>query len=252
MPKFILDAAGDQFFLPDSSQFYWDDLEGPKALRYVPNTDHGLGRSDAVESLVAFYSLILRDKPLPEFSWNTDEKGVILVKPVDKPAEVRLWQATNPEARDFRLETLGPKYTSTVLEPGEDGTYTGAVDSPEKGWTAYFVELTYDVGAPVPLKLTTGVRVTPDELPFADKDHTLPASVTIACVAPDEDSAQDALNDVPGFASENNLDKEGLQTERSQTRCYINWRPNVSANFENEAERLTKWLQDRGFKSFNY
>jgi PhoPQ-activated pathogenicity-related protein len=252
MPKLILNAAGDQFFLPDSSQFYWDDLQGPKALRYVPNTDHGLGRSDAVETIVAFYSLILRGKPLPVFAWEVGEGGEIRVRATDKPAEVRLWQATNPEARDFRLETLGPKYTSSVLEPGEDGTYAAAVDAPETGWTAYFVELTYDVGAPVPLKLTTGVRVTPDALPFADKDHTLPASVTIVCVAPDETTAQQALNDVLGFASENNLDKAGLLTERSQTRCYINWRPNGSASFEQEAAQLTKWLQDRGFQKFNY
>ena len=38
MPKFLLNASGDQFFLPDSSQFYFDDLRGEKHLRYVPNT----------------------------------------------------------------------------------------------------------------------------------------------------------------------------------------------------------------------
>ena len=42
MPKFMVYAAGDQFFLPDSSRFYFDDLKGEKYLRYVPNTDHSL------------------------------------------------------------------------------------------------------------------------------------------------------------------------------------------------------------------
>src|SRR5215813_15312983 len=28
MPKFIVNSAGDQYFLPDSSQFYFDDLKG--------------------------------------------------------------------------------------------------------------------------------------------------------------------------------------------------------------------------------
>ena len=42
MPKFIVNAAGDQFFLPDSSQFYFNDLPGVKYLRYVPNADHSL------------------------------------------------------------------------------------------------------------------------------------------------------------------------------------------------------------------
>src|SRR5207247_7984522 len=36
LPKFIINACGDQFFLPDSSQFYFDDLPGVKYLRYVP------------------------------------------------------------------------------------------------------------------------------------------------------------------------------------------------------------------------
>ena len=45
MPKFMVNATGDQFFLPDSSQFYFDDLPGEKYLRYVPNAD-ALARQD--------------------------------------------------------------------------------------------------------------------------------------------------------------------------------------------------------------
>jgi hypothetical protein len=37
---------------------------------------------------------------------------------------------------------------------------------PEKGWTAYFVELMYKDRAPAPMKFTTGVRVKPDVLPY--------------------------------------------------------------------------------------
>ena len=47
MPKFIVNAAGDQYFLPDSSRFYFDDLKGEKYIRYVQNTDHSLQNSDA-------------------------------------------------------------------------------------------------------------------------------------------------------------------------------------------------------------
>jgi len=46
MPKFMVNSAGDQYFLPDSSQFYFDALVGEKYLRYVPNTDHSLKGSD--------------------------------------------------------------------------------------------------------------------------------------------------------------------------------------------------------------
>ncbi|MBP1636978.1 MAG: PhoPQ-activated pathogenicity-related protein PqaA type, partial [Acidobacteria bacterium] len=47
MPKFIVNATGDQFFLPDSWQFYFDRLPGGKSLRYVPNADHSLRGTDA-------------------------------------------------------------------------------------------------------------------------------------------------------------------------------------------------------------
>src|SRR6266542_5037664 len=51
MPKFLINAAGDQFFLPDSSRYYFDDLKGEKYLRYIPNADHSLRNSDSRESM---------------------------------------------------------------------------------------------------------------------------------------------------------------------------------------------------------
>ena len=47
----MVNASGDQFFLPDSSQFYFDDLSGEKYLRYVPNASHSLEKTDALENL---------------------------------------------------------------------------------------------------------------------------------------------------------------------------------------------------------
>jgi hypothetical protein len=44
------------------------------------------------------------------------------------------------------------------------------LEKPERGWTASFVELSFDVGAPYPLKMTTAVRVTPDTCPYANLD----------------------------------------------------------------------------------
>ncbi len=166
MPKFIVNAAGDQFFLPDSSQFYFDDLPGVKYLRYVPNADHSLKGSDAYLTLLACYNAVLYDRPLPKFSWALEKDGAIRVTTQDKPTEVKLWQATNPEARDFRIETLGPKYTSTVLTDQGGGVYVGKVPEPAKGWTAFFVELTFPTGNPEPFKFTTQVRVVPDVLPY--------------------------------------------------------------------------------------
>ncbi len=170
MPKFILNASGDQFFLPDSSQFYFDGLRGDKYLCYVPNADHSLDGSDAVQSLLAFYLTVLRHKPRPEITWSFETDGAIRVASHTAPKRVVLWQATNPKARDFRVETLGKKYTQSVLQVQDDGSFRAQVLPPEKGWTAYFVELSFDLGEQVPFKLTTPVRVAPDTLPFQDKD----------------------------------------------------------------------------------
>jgi len=166
MPKFLINASGDQFFLPDSSQFYFDDLPGRKYLRYVPNADHGLDETDALESLVAFYDSVMYDKKLPDFSWDLVGDDSIRVNTADKPTEVKLWQATNPDTRDFRLETIGKVWKETALSAESNGVYVGKVESPEKGWTAFFVELTFETEAVAPLKFTTEVQVVPETLPY--------------------------------------------------------------------------------------
>ena len=169
MPKCIINATGDQFFLPDSSQFYFDELPDEKHLCYVPNSEHSMNGTDALDALVAFHYSIINDNPRPEFSWTFPNDNTIVVKPETKPAKVLLWTATNPETRDFRVDTIGRGYKSQELKPNEDGTYTATVKDPEKGWSAYFVQLEYDVDAPTALRLTTPVRVVPDVLPFKDK-----------------------------------------------------------------------------------
>jgi PhoPQ-activated pathogenicity-related protein len=168
MPKYIVTASGDQFFLPDSSQFYFDDLQGEKYLRTVPNGDHGLKGTDALPSVIGFYQMILAGKPRPQFTWHFESAGKVRVQCQDLPAKVILWQATNPKARDFRKEAIGPQYKATVLA-GANGQYTANVDTPAKGWTAYFVELTYPSVGNSYVKCTTPVRVIPDTYPFADK-----------------------------------------------------------------------------------
>jgi PhoPQ-activated pathogenicity-related protein len=166
MPKLIVNSTGDQYFLPDSWQFYWDGLKGEKHLRYVPNTNHNVRRdSDAWETLAAFYESILSNRPRPRYSWKMQEDGSIRVETKDRPSQVLLWQATNPKARDFRLESIGRAYTSTPLAPEKEGVYVARMAKPGQGWTAFFVELTFPGGA-YPYKLTTGVRVVPDILPF--------------------------------------------------------------------------------------
>jgi PhoPQ-activated pathogenicity-related protein len=170
MPKFVVNAAGDQFFCPDSSQFYYDDLPGEKYLRYVPNGDHSLKDTDALESITAFYSTILRGVERPKYSWKFLEDGTIRVESITRPKNVLVWQAHNPKARDFRVDTIGRSYTSAPVNEIETGIYVAKVDPPQEGWKAFFVELEFDVGATTPLKLSTAVRITPETRPFQGID----------------------------------------------------------------------------------
>jgi PhoPQ-activated pathogenicity-related protein len=175
MPKFIINAAGDQYFPPDNSQFYFDDLPGVKYLRYVPNADHSLAGSDAGETLVAcFGAVVTGGATLPQFSWTWPDEGTVRVETKTKPIEVKLWQATNPNARDFRVETLGKVWqsSSVILKGGsakKGDAYEGHVERPATGWTAYFLELSFPGPAGEkgpPYKFTTQVKVVPDVLPF--------------------------------------------------------------------------------------
>jgi PhoPQ-activated pathogenicity-related protein len=166
LPKFIVNAAGDQFFLPDSSRFYFDDLAGEKHLRYVPNAAHSLDKTDALESIEAFYSAIVTGTPRPEIKWTFEPDGSIKAESRQQPAAVRLWQAVNPAARDFRLDTIGAAYRSTSLTATGPNTWIARVARPASGWTAFFVEMTFPSGGKYPFKVTSGVRVLPDTLPY--------------------------------------------------------------------------------------
>lgn len=174
IPKFIINSGGDQFFLPDSSQFYFNDLPGVKYLRYVPNTDHGLKGSDAWQTLMVCYDAVLKGSKLPQFAWAADKDGTLRVTCKDKPAEAKLWRATNESARDFRLMTIGLAWKSTDLSTAGEGVYLAKVEKPAKGWTAYFLEMTFTSGNAEPFKFTTDVHVVPDVLPFKYVKPTRP------------------------------------------------------------------------------
>ncbi|MBS3771097.1 MAG: hypothetical protein KGY69_12680, partial [Bacteroidales bacterium] len=84
--------------------------------------------------------------------------------PEDPIEEVKLWYAVNDEERDFRVDKIGKVWQDSIIRLNNDGHYNIRLSGPKKGWKAYFIELTYNYG--LPLKLTTGVKVLPDEYPY--------------------------------------------------------------------------------------
>ena len=221
MPKLILNAAGDQFFLPDSSQFYYDDLIGPKLIRYVPNTDHSMRDSDVLTSLIGFYDSIVSNIDLPSVSWTYPSENVLVLQSDISPTDATLWVANNPRARDFRLETVGPIYTPTPIKLSDGDNQTLQIPTPEKGWNAYFVEFTYDIGAATPLKVSTEVKVIPDILPFSNKSPMETNSVTLVCK-----SIADPKNsrlEIQKLLQNKNIATNGLKSYIDSEDIYFNW-----------------------------
>ncbi len=167
LPKLLINAAGDEFFLPDSWKYYWEEVKGDKHLLYVPNTGHSLTDSDAPQALAGFFKKLIDKEALPEYSWEiTDTHIHIEVDPENGPVQVKLWEATNPEARDFRIYVLGPEWKDTTISLTEDGKYNIEIQAPEQGWTAHFVELTFAGNAPI--KVSTGIKVLPETYPYEE------------------------------------------------------------------------------------
>ncbi|HUW61534.1 MAG TPA: PhoPQ-activated protein PqaA family protein [Candidatus Bathyarchaeia archaeon] len=164
MPKFVITASGDQFFMPDSSKLYFNQLPGQKWLRVFPNNDHYMeGVLDDYAGLLGILQWganMMGGSGNPTYSWYVDGYGQIVFTANSTPDSVKLWQATNPNGRDFRLETVGPIYTSSTLY-GSNNVYVGYCPPPAQGYTAFFVEATWGVQ-----KFTSGVRINPDTYPF--------------------------------------------------------------------------------------
>jgi PhoPQ-activated pathogenicity-related protein len=170
IPKYVINAVGDEYFPPDNTRYGYHKIAQPKRLRMIPNAKHSTAGTDIMDSITAFHDAVLNQRQMPDYSWKVRDDGAIVVTPQGKPAEVLLWQGTNPKDRDFRVDTIGKAFTSTRLTARADGTFVGDVPKPATGYTAYFVELVYPSGGKYPLKFTTEVSVKPDVLPHRWED----------------------------------------------------------------------------------
>lgn len=165
MPKLLINAAGDQFFQPDSWEFYWNDLIGEKHMQYVPNFGHNISESDALPNMISFYASILNESPRPVYDWKVGEDKIRLtLDPADKPISVKAWTASNLTTRDFRVDIFGPNWKSTEMKITGSGIYELALENPDEGYKGYFIEVTF--AGKTPLQITSGVEVMPRTYPF--------------------------------------------------------------------------------------
>ena len=167
MPKLLINATCDQFFVTDSWKFYWDDLEGEHYLQYVPNVGHGLHGSYLPENLVSFYHYTISDTAIPGFRWNITNDTIFVEVDPESDYQLRKWEAVNELGRDFRLYVDGEAaWKMKPVELNESGIYAIPVATPDNGYRGALVEAVFNPDSEFPLTLTSGTLITPDTYPF--------------------------------------------------------------------------------------
>jgi PhoPQ-activated pathogenicity-related protein len=149
MPKLIVNGANDPYWATDALNLYWDALDNPKWVIYVPNAGHdlqqkkvkvGTERARALDTVAAFARSQVFDTPLPKLTWKHDDKGDKLrltFSSTAKPVAARLWVAHAPTT-DFRKATWVEQ--AAVMD---GGAAVGQVAPPTEGHVVFFGEMEF-------------------------------------------------------------------------------------------------------------
>ena len=162
IPKLLINGTNDRYWTLDALNIYWDDLEGPKNVVYVPNAGHGLeqNRSYALNGIGALFRHATKNRPMPRLTWKHTEgdgKLRLEVGSDPKPTSAKLWAATS-DTKDFRES----HWVSTPML-GVESTFQGELPRPTKGFVALFGDFEFE-GEGFRYHLSTQVRIS-DELP---------------------------------------------------------------------------------------
>jgi PhoPQ-activated pathogenicity-related protein len=186
MPKLMICAGGDEFFQNDDSYYYWDDLQGEKYIRVLPNAEHSCAGHFA--SLFfdarAFYYSIMLGVPRPTLKWtmeSTATGGSITLSVDTTPSEVLVYHATTlqDKRRDFRLLIGIPDPSKPIpqpviwfnqrLGPQADGTYIANMTLPDDGgWRAFMIQATFPGPKDTVFEFTTQVNIVPNTYYYPD------------------------------------------------------------------------------------
>lgn len=149
IPKYIISAARDDFFVPDALNLYVNQLPGETNIRVFPQEGHYIDMNNAVEpALLSFYRMIVNKEPRPMLSWHVNAEGMLdEVRTNMKPEKIQLHEIINPEARDFRKFSVRNIIDQALDIPNDCGAavcnYPIVIKPPEKGWQTAFVEVTF-------------------------------------------------------------------------------------------------------------
>jgi PhoPQ-activated pathogenicity-related protein len=179
IPKLLISATGDEFFLLTDTLTWWDDMYGDKWIMMNQNAEHSLSPwyIKIGETVASWSMLLLEGPPVPKLDWQIGDTGhsarVSLF--VDQiPDNITGWYAytwKNETRKDFRLAVGYPPYIHPIRWYKTDvtdignGQYEVELETPESGFGGLFIECIWTRLNGIQLHLTTQVQVTPDIYP---------------------------------------------------------------------------------------
>ena len=141
----IFFGTNDPYWTIDAVKHYINEIPGNNLLHYVANAGHSFGDKNEVNSLSAFFALILNNKPLPVCTWSLQEKKnrfllTVKITP-DQFVRAVLW-TSNSNTRDFREATWTPA-DKNFLSRKDKSTIQVKLKYPKTGFSAFYVDLFY-------------------------------------------------------------------------------------------------------------
>jgi PhoPQ-activated pathogenicity-related protein len=184
IPKYLISASGDDFFMPDNVKFGLGKLHGMTVLCVVPNSNHPGIKQVTLQALTSFMQRQQAERPLPTLSLLKQGAGKspqyrLLLS--EAPTRLTLWRALNPQLRDFRNSSGITYQAEAVPLPSQQGSSYACdlqLPLPATGWSANFVEAEFSDG----FIATTPVLILPDCYPpkpptaaYIAEKHLIPA-----------------------------------------------------------------------------
>lgn len=192
-----IQSSGDEFFLPDNEDAFWNVLQvatGGSYLRRLANAEHSCAGHEIslFFSMRSFYLSIYDNKPLPSFKWTKTSNSThgYIQATVDfsvgpKPVSAFSYHAKtlNNKRRDFRLLIANPNQpgksmvnpviwikSNVVIEQQTETTvvYSVTLANPPSGWQGFYIQVDFPGSDDTVLELTTETQIIPDTYPTSD------------------------------------------------------------------------------------
>lgn len=144
MPKMIFMGTNDEYWTVDAVKHYIDSIPGQNFIHYVPNAGHDLGdQRQALAALGAFFGTVISNGAHTRCEWDIayNKKGIAL-KVTESPESLvgaSLWSADSDDT-DFRDEHWAGR---EIPLNKKSGILSEKIAYPEKGYRAFYVDLTY-------------------------------------------------------------------------------------------------------------